>query len=182
MSIDVALLNSPPITSPVVLSAFIEKPVFSPNPWVWNASLSHLKIHRVLGNTSLFPKKQTQVGRTYAAAEAPIIWPPDAKNWLIGKDSDAGKDWRHEEKGTTDDEMVGWHHWLDGQEFEQAPAVGDGQGSVACCSSWGDKESDMTEWLNWIISHMTLDNLNYDSCDWGTEFLVVFNCNHFKFL
>ena len=96
--------------------------------------------------------------------------------------TDAGKDWRHEEKGTTDDEMVEWHHWLDGQEFEQAPAVGDGQGSVACCSSWGHKESDMTEWLNWIISHMTLGNLNYDSCDWGTEFLVVFNCNHFKCL
>ena len=82
-------------------------------------------------------------------AEAPILWPPDAKNWLIGKDPDAGKDWRREVKGTTEDEMVGWHHWLDGHEFEQAQGVGDGQGGLACCSPWGHKESDMTEQLNW---------------------------------
>ena len=75
--------------------------------------------------------------------------PPDAKSWLIGKDPDAGKDWRREEKGTTEDEMAGWHHWLDGHEFEQAPGVGDGQGSLVCCSPWGGKESDTTEWLNW---------------------------------
>ena len=74
------------------------------------------------------------IGRTDAEAEAPILWPTDVKNWLIGKDPDAGKDWRQEEKGTTEDEMVGWHHWLLGQEFEQAPGVGDGQGSLACCS------------------------------------------------
>ena len=73
----------------------------------------------------------------------------DAKNWLIGKDPDAGKDWRQEEKGTTEDEMVGWHHRLNGHEFEQAPGVGDGQGSLACCSPRGHKESDTTEWLNW---------------------------------
>ena len=72
-----------------------------------------------------------------------------AKNWLSGKDPDAGKDWRQEEKGRTDDEMVGWHHWLNGHEFEQAPRVGEEQGSLACCSPWGHKESDMTEWLNW---------------------------------
>ena len=76
------------------------------------------------------------VGRTDARPEAPILWPPDAKNWLIRKDPGAGKDWRRE-KGTTEDEMVGWHHWLDGHEFEQALGVGDGQGSLACCSSWG---------------------------------------------
>ena len=89
------------------------------------------------------------IGRTDAKAEATIIWPPDMKNWLIGKDPDAGKDWRQEEKGTTEDEMVGWHHWLNGPEFEQALGVDDGQGGLACCSSWGRKESDTTEWLNW---------------------------------
>ena len=88
-------------------------------------------------------------GRNDAKAEAPILWPPDAKNWLIGKDPDAGKDRRQEEKGTTEDEMVGWHHWLDGHEFKQSLGVGDGQGSLACCSPWGRKESDMTERLNW---------------------------------
>jgi len=90
------------------------------------------------------------IGWTDAEAEAPILWPPDEKNWLIGKDPDAGKDWRQEEKGMTEDEMVGWHHWLEGHEFEQAPGVGDGQGSLACCSPWGCKELDMTEWLNWL--------------------------------
>ena len=82
------------------------------------------------------------IGRTDAEAETPILWSPDAKNWLIGKDPDAVKDWRQEEKGTTKDEMVGWHHQLDGHEFEQALGVGDGQGSLACCSSWGPKELD----------------------------------------
>ena len=71
------------------------------------------------------------------------------KNWLIGKDPDAGKDWRQEEKGTTEDEMVGWHHWFDGHEFEQAPWVDDRQGVLACCFPWGHKESDTTERLNW---------------------------------
>ena len=77
------------------------------------------------------------IGRTDAKAETPILWPPDAKNRLIGKDPDAGKNWRQEEKGTTEDEMVGWHHWLDGHEFEQAPGVDDGQGSLVCYSPWG---------------------------------------------
>ena len=86
------------------------------------------------------------IGRT--DAEAPILWPPDAKNGLIGKDPDAGKDWR-QEKGTTKDEMVGWHHQLDGPEFEQAPGVGDGQGSLACFGPWGCKEWDTNERLNW---------------------------------
>ena len=81
--------------------------------------------------------------------ETLILWPPDAKNWLIGKDPAAGKDWRQEEKGTTEDEMVGWHHWLDGHESKWTPGVGDGQGGLACCDSWGRKEVDTTEWLNW---------------------------------
>ena len=90
------------------------------------------------------------IGRTNA--EAPILWPPNAKNWFTEKDSDARKDWR-QEKGTSEDEMVGWHHRLDGHEFEQALGVGDGQGSLACCSLWGRKESVMTEWTkvrDWI--------------------------------
>ena len=84
-----------------------------------------------------------------AEAETPILWTPDVKNWLIGKDPDAWKDWRQEDKGTTEDEMVGWHHRLDGHELEQALGVGDGQGSLVCFSLWSCKESDMTEWLNW---------------------------------
>ena len=87
-------------------------------------------------------------GRTDAEAEAPILWPPDVKNWLFWKDPDAGKDWRQEEKGTTEDGMVGWHHRLDGHEFEQAPGDGDGWGSLACCGPWGHKESNVTEWLS----------------------------------
>ena len=87
------------------------------------------------------------IGRTDAGAEALILGPPDAKNWLIGKYPDSGKDWRREEKGMTEDEMVGWHHWLDGHEFEQALGIGDGQGSLACCSPWGCKELDTTERL-----------------------------------
>ena len=90
------------------------------------------------------------IGRTDVEAEAPILWPPDVKSWLTGKDPDAGKDWRQEEKGKREDEMVGWHHWLNGCEFEQSLGVGDGQGSPACYSSWGRKESDMTEQLNWL--------------------------------
>ena len=89
------------------------------------------------------------IGRTDGEAETPILWPLDVKNWLIWKDPDAGKDWGQEEKGTTEDEMAGWHDGLDGREFEWTPGVGDGQGGLACCDSWGHKESDMTERLNW---------------------------------
>ena len=90
------------------------------------------------------------IGETDVEAESPILWPPHVKSWLIGKDSDAGRVWRQEEKGMTEDEIVKWHHQLDGHEFEQAPGVGDGQGSLACCSTQGCKESDTTEQLNWI--------------------------------
>ena len=88
------------------------------------------------------------IGRMDAEAEALRLWPLDVKNWLTGKDPDAGKDWRQEEKGTTEDEMVGWHHWLNGHESEQAPGVDDGQGSLACCSSWSGKGSDTNKLLN----------------------------------
>ena len=89
------------------------------------------------------------IGRTDAEAETPILWPPDAKSWFIGKDPDAGRDWGQEEKGMTEDKMAGWHHRLDGHEFGWTPGVGDGQGGLVCCNSWGRKESDKTEWLNW---------------------------------
>ena len=88
-------------------------------------------------------------GRNDAKAETPVLWPPHAKSWLIGKDSDAGRDWGQEEKETTEDEMAGWHHWLDGHGFGWTPGVGDGQGCLACCNSWGREESDTTERLNW---------------------------------
>ena len=87
------------------------------------------------------------IGRT--DAETPILWPPHAKSWLIGKDSDAGRDWVQEEKGTTEDQMAWWHHWLDEHEFEWTPGVGDGQGALACYSSSGRKELGMIERLNW---------------------------------
>ena len=89
------------------------------------------------------------IGRTDVEAEIPILWPPNMKSWLIGKDPDAGKDWGQEEKGMTEDEMVGWHHWLNGHGFRQTPGVGDGQGGLVCCGSWGHKESDTAERLNW---------------------------------
>ena len=89
------------------------------------------------------------IGRTDAEAETPVLWPPHVKSWLIGKDPDAGRDWGEEEKGTTEDEMAGWHHGLDGHELEYTPGVGDGQGGLACWDSWGRKESDTTERLNW---------------------------------
>ena len=90
------------------------------------------------------------IGRTEAEAEAPVLWPPDVKSQLTGKDPDAEKDWGQEEKGMTEGEMVGRHHWLNGHEFEWIPGVGVGQGGLACCDSWVRKESDMTEQLNWL--------------------------------
>ena len=97
------------------------------------------------------PKDQSWVfiGRTDAEAETPILWSPHEKSWLIGKDLDAWRDWGQEEKGTTEGEMAGWHHWLDRHEFEWTPGVGDGQRGLACCDSWGHKELDTIEQLNW---------------------------------
>ena len=89
------------------------------------------------------------IGGTDVEAETPVLWPPDVKSWLIWKDPDAGRGWGQEEKSTTEDEMVGWHHRLSGHGFGWTPGVSDGQGGLACCSSWGWRESDMTEWLNW---------------------------------
>ena len=113
-------------------------------------------------------------GRFDARAETPILWPPHVKSWLSGKDSDAGRDWGQEEKGTTEDEMAGWHHWLDGHDFGWTPGVGDGQGGLVCCNSWGRKESDTTErmnWteLNWILVMVNIYQVQMDSqlcCQW----------------
>ena len=106
------------------------------------------------------------IGRTDAKADTPVLWPSVEKHWLIWKDPDAGKDWRQEDKGTTEDEIAGWYHWLNGQEFEKILGVGDGQGDLACCSPWGHKESGTTEWLNWtelkdnlIWASFSLENL-----------------------
>ena len=102
------------------------------------------------------------IGRTDAKAETPILWLPLAKSWLIGKDLDSGRNWGQEEKGMTEDEITGWHHQLDGHEFEQTLGGGNGQGGLACCDSWGHKESDMTEWLNWTA----LTYILYDVTFW----------------
>ena len=98
------------------------------------------------------------IGRT--DAEALILWAPDAKNQLIVKDPEAGKEWGQEEKGTTEEEMIGWHDQLNGHEFEQAPGVGDGQGSLVCCSPWCCKESDKTKRLHWIDWQISLSQCN----------------------
>ena len=92
-------------------------------------------------------------GRNDAKVETPILWPPHVNSWLIGKDSDAGRDWGQKEKGTTEDEMARWHHRLNGHEFEWTPGVGDGLGGLACCNSWGRKESDTTEWLSYLTNY-----------------------------
>ena len=113
------------------------------------------------------------IGRTDAEAEIPILWPPDVKNWLIRKYPGAGKDWGQEEKGTTEDEMVGWHHWLNGHEFEQAQGVGDGEGSLVCYSPWGHKESDRTERLNWtekVYDNAQNNFLSYSRLFWLSSF------------
>ena len=99
-------------------------------------------------------------GRTDAKAETPVLWPLHAKSWLIGKASDDGRDWRQEEKGTTEDEMAGWHHWLDECESEWTLGVGDGQGGLACCDLWGRKELDTIEQLNWTEAMINLGNKN----------------------
>ena len=116
--------------------------------WCWQRLESPLDCKEI---QPVHPKDQSWVftGRTDAEAETPILWPPHMESWLIGKDPDAGREWGQEEKGSTEDEMAGWHHWLDGHEFEWTLGVGDGQGGLVSCSSWGRKESDTTEWLNW---------------------------------
>ena len=130
---------------------------------MWNAGLDEAGIkiaQRNINNlryadTTLNPKRNESwifIGRTDAEAEAPILWPRDVKSQLIRKDSDAGKNWRQEEKWATENEMIGWHHWLKGHEFEQALGDGEGQENLACCSPWGCKELDWVTKLNWTDS------------------------------
>ena len=127
---------------------------------VWQATV-HV-VTKESDTTERLKKRATMSAKGMKHSESVPCWnsstgPPDAKNWLIGKDPDDGKDWRQEEKGTTKDEMVGWHYWLNGHESEQAPGVGDRQGGLACYSPWGHKELDTTEQLNCVcIIHFTL--------------------------
>jgi len=116
--------------------------------WYWRRRLRSLLDCKIKPVNPKWNQPWIFIGRTDAEAEALILWPPDAKNWLTGKDPDAGKNWRQEKKGVREDEIVGWHHWLNGHEFEQVPGDGEGQGSLACCIPQGHKESDTTEQLN----------------------------------
>ena len=111
-------------------------------------------------------------GRNDAKAETPVLWPPHAKSWLIGKGSDAGRHWGQEEKGMTEDEMAGWHHWLNGHESEWTAGVGDGQGGLACCDSWGHKESDTTERLNWIDTYLIVESKKKEGQYWGRDVIL----------
>ena len=127
------------------------KESWAPNNWCFWSVVLEMTLESPLNCKEIQPahpkgdQSWVFTGRTDAEAEAPILWPSDVRNWLIGKDCNAGKDWRREEKGTTEDEMVGWHHRLNGHGFGWTPGVGDGQGDLACCSPWGPKESDTTE-------------------------------------
>ena len=129
------------------------KESWAPKNWCfWTVGLEKTREFLGLQQDPTSPSKGNQswifIGRTDAEVETPILWPPDAKSWFIWKDPDAGKDWRREDKGI-EDEMVGWHHRLDGHEFGWTLGVGDGQGGLVCCGSWGRKDSDTTEQLNW---------------------------------
>ena len=130
--------------------------------WCWRRLESPLDCKEIRPVHSKRDQPWVFFGRTDTKAETPILWPPDAKSWLIGKDSDAGRDWG-QEKGMTEDEMAGWHHQLYGQEFGWTPVVGDGQGGLACCNSWGRKESDTTKRLNWTEG--VKNNLSINSDD-----------------
>ena len=116
--------------------------------WCWRRIL---RVPWTVRRSTVHPKGNQSwifIGRTDVEAETPILWPPDAKSWLIGKDTDAGRNWGQEQKGTTEDEMAGWHPRLDGHEFGWTPGVGNGQGGLAYCNPWDSKELDRTEWLN----------------------------------
>ena len=138
--------------------------------WYWRSLLSPLDCREIQPVHPKGDRSWIFTGRTDAKDETPILWPPDVKNWLTVKDPDAGKDWRQEEKGMTEDEIVGWHHWLNGLEFEQAPGFGDGQGNLACCSPWDHKELDLTERLNWIdLNPVLCDDLEVGIWEmWGS--------------
>ena len=145
--------------------------------WCWRRLL---RVSWTAGRSNQFILRRSVlvfIGRTDVEAETPIFWPPHEKSWFIGKDPDAWRDWGQEEKRTIEDEMAGWHHWLHGHEFEWTPGVGDGQGVLACCDSWGCKESDTTEWLNWTELNWTfhcvyVPQLPYPFTCWWTSRLL----------
>ena len=152
-------------------------------PWCWRRLL------RVLWTT------RRSIQSIHAEAETPILWPPEAKIWLIGKYPDAEKDWGQKEKGTTEDEMVGWHHWHNGHGFGWTPGVGDGHGSLLYCGSWGHKESDMTEWLNWteldcpalifLVTYYMLSKCSFRQLySGGTSLIIIWfhSCIYWKFI
>ena len=117
--------------------------------WCWRRLESPLDCKEIQPVHSEGDQPWVFFGRNDAEAETPVLWPPHVKRWLIGKDSDSGRDWGQEEKGMTEDEIAGWHHQLDGCESEWTPGVGDGQGGLACCDSWGRKELTQLSELNW---------------------------------
>ena len=122
------------------------------NKWTLTCTISIVNTYLLLWNKIYLIVEKGNLGKIIwndAKAETPVLWPPHAKSWLIWKDSDAGRDWGQEEKEMAEDKMAGWHHRLNGCEFEWTPGVGDGQGGLACHNSWGRKESDTTERLNW---------------------------------
>ena len=122
------------------------------------------------------------IGGTDVETETPILWHPDAESWLIWKNSDVGKEWGQEEKGTTEDEMVGWHHRLYGHEFEQVSGVGDGQGGLMCCSPWGCKEMDTTEQLNWAdLDTIQISYLWKFQFEWKEIFLHFLRATFYDF-
>ena len=143
---------------PVVIWELNHKESWAPKNWcfqivVLEKILGHLSYCKEIKPVNL---KGNQpwifIGKTDTEAEAPILWPPDTKSQIFGKDPDAGKDWRQEEKWMTEDELVGWHHQLNGHEFERTPGIGNGQGGLAYCNPWGRKELDTTEQLNWMAN------------------------------
>ena len=147
--------------------------------WCWRRLLRVLWTAR-RSNQSILKGDQSWVffGRNDAEAETAILWPPHAKSWLIGKDSDAGRDWGQEEKGMTEDEMAGWHYWVDGRECESTQGVGDGQGGLVCCNFWGCIESDMTEQLNWLTRWLYSTNfLNFNN-SYSKSKLDIFGLFH----
>ena len=146
--------------------------------WCWRRLLTVPCMAR-RSNQSILKGNQSWIfiGKTDAEAEAPMLWPHDGKNWLIGKDPEAEKDWRQEEKGTTENQMTGWFHQLNGYELEQAPGDGEGQESMACCSPWGCRESDMTErlnWTDWLKEHYVYrKKVDKSNLRWVTWFIEV---------
>ena len=140
--------------------------------WCWRRLESPLDCKEIQPVHSEGDQPWVFIGRTDAKAETPILWLPHAKSWLIGKDPDSGRDWQQEEKGTTEDEMVGWHHRLNGNGFGWTPGVGDRQGGLECCDSWGRKELDTTEQLNWTELQMIPA-----ICIWY-QFQICLRCTH----